>query len=341
MILADKIMNLRRQNNWSQEDLAEKLGISRQSVSKWENGTSIPDLDKIVKLSTIFGVSTDYLLKDEIEEIILTDSTLTEASTDFGAEKPPRRVSVEEVTEFMDIVSKTAVKIAIGVTLCILGPAFLIGFQSFAIPKSDGTSAMLTEQAAGSFGVIILLLLCAAGVILLVSNGMKISKYEFLETEELNLDYGVKGIIEKKKTEFEPVFRKCITVGVALCILALIPLLLAAGIGAEDYIYLLCTALLMIVIAAAVSLFVWSGILHGNYDKILQIGDYTPENKRIHKKTTWFSRAYWCTVVAIYLFISFVFHNWEISWVVWPVAALLFAAMNQVVQNRARKELRK
>ena len=69
MILADKIMRLRKQNGWSQEELAEKMGISRQSVSKWESGTSIPDLDKIIKMSGIFGVTTDYLLKDDIEEV--------------------------------------------------------------------------------------------------------------------------------------------------------------------------------------------------------------------------------------------------------------------------------
>ena len=69
MILGEKIAALRKQNNWSQEELAEKLQISRQSVSKWESGASIPDLDRIVKLSALFGVSTDYLIKDEMGEI--------------------------------------------------------------------------------------------------------------------------------------------------------------------------------------------------------------------------------------------------------------------------------
>ena len=68
MILGEKIIALRKRMNWSQEELAEKLDISRQSVSKWEVGATIPDLDKILKMSDIFGVSTDYLLKDEIEE---------------------------------------------------------------------------------------------------------------------------------------------------------------------------------------------------------------------------------------------------------------------------------
>lgn len=64
MILADKIAELRKKNGWSQEELAGQLGVSRQSVSKWESAASIPDLDKILKLSELFGVSTDYLLKD-------------------------------------------------------------------------------------------------------------------------------------------------------------------------------------------------------------------------------------------------------------------------------------
>lgn len=66
MILADKIINLRKKNGWSQEELAERLGVSRQSVSKYEGAQSVPDLDKILKLSEIFGVTTDYLIKDDI-----------------------------------------------------------------------------------------------------------------------------------------------------------------------------------------------------------------------------------------------------------------------------------
>ena len=68
MILADKIMNLRKKNGWSQETLAEKVNVSRQAVSKWEGAKTVPDLEKILALSQLFGVSTDYLLKDEIED---------------------------------------------------------------------------------------------------------------------------------------------------------------------------------------------------------------------------------------------------------------------------------
>ena len=67
MIFADKLIALRKKAGWSQEELAQQLNVSRQSVSKWEGAQSVPDLDKIVQLSRIFGVSTDYLLKDELE----------------------------------------------------------------------------------------------------------------------------------------------------------------------------------------------------------------------------------------------------------------------------------
>ena len=68
MILADKITALRKKAGWSQEELAEQLGVTRQSVSKWEGAQSVPDMDKVVQMSRLFGVTTDSLLKDELSE---------------------------------------------------------------------------------------------------------------------------------------------------------------------------------------------------------------------------------------------------------------------------------
>ena len=65
MILADKIIEERKRIGLSQEELAEKLNVSRQSVSKWEGAQSIPDINRIIMLAEIFGVTTDYLLKDD------------------------------------------------------------------------------------------------------------------------------------------------------------------------------------------------------------------------------------------------------------------------------------
>ena len=69
MTLGEKIYKLRTEKGFSQEALGEKLGVSRQSVSKWETDQSVPELDKIVAISDLFVVSTDYLLKEEAEDL--------------------------------------------------------------------------------------------------------------------------------------------------------------------------------------------------------------------------------------------------------------------------------
>ena len=67
MLLADKIVTLRKRAGWSQEELANRITVSRQAVSKWELGTAVPDTDNIVQLSELFGVTTDYLIKDGLD----------------------------------------------------------------------------------------------------------------------------------------------------------------------------------------------------------------------------------------------------------------------------------
>lgn len=68
MTFADKLIRLRKINGMSQEDLADKLGVSRQAISKWEGLLSVPDLQNVLKISELFGVTTDYLLKDNVGE---------------------------------------------------------------------------------------------------------------------------------------------------------------------------------------------------------------------------------------------------------------------------------
>ena len=67
MDIAEKIIKLRKANGWSQEDLAEKLYVSRQAISRWENGTALPDAENVLQISKLFQVTTDYLLNDDYE----------------------------------------------------------------------------------------------------------------------------------------------------------------------------------------------------------------------------------------------------------------------------------
>ena len=67
MELAEKIIKHRKENGWSQEDFAEKLNVSRQAISRWENGTALPDAQNVLQISKLFHVTTDYLLNDDYE----------------------------------------------------------------------------------------------------------------------------------------------------------------------------------------------------------------------------------------------------------------------------------
>ena len=171
MILAEKIIKLRKQKGWSQEDLALHMGVSRQSVSKWESMSSLPDLDKIIKLSNLFGVSTDYLLKDAVEEEPGYEaSSANEVQLPDTSEDSSIEVSLDEANTYMALVEKSSTKIAAAVAACILSPVFLILFTGYAKTGAMGIS----EDIAGGIGVAVLLIIVACAVFIFVSLGIQL-----------------------------------------------------------------------------------------------------------------------------------------------------------------------
>lgn len=316
MILADKIISLRKKCGWSQEELAEQLGISRQSVSKWESGMSIPDLEKIVKMSALFGVSTDYLLKDEIEETLPSETY----DTDSAEARP---VSLEEANAYMDLVKETAPKFAVAIPTLVLCPIPMLLLGAFAEMHPEKYS----EDVFGGIGLAILLIIVLIAVVPIILSSMRLSKYEYLEKEEITLLYGVRGIVEKKKEEYEETYRQGIVIGVVLCIAGVIPLVLAGVLGANDFVAAIFVCVLLGLIALAVHFFVGRGLVRESFTKLLQEGDYTADMKRGGKVVEKIAGVYWCLVTAGYLAWSFLGNAWEISWVVWPVAGVLFGAI--------------
>lgn len=323
MILSEKILAMRKKMGWSQEELAEQLDVSRQSVSKWEVGAAIPDLDKILKMSELFGVSTDYLLKDDQEEAeFLREVEKTEE----------RVVSAEEANAYMGEVQAASGKIAIAVSLFILSPVCLILLGGLA------ELGRLSEDMAGGIGLAILMIPVAIGVAICVYYGMRLEKYAFLEKMPFALQYGVSGIVEKRKEQFEEKFRLNTVVGVLCCVVGVIPLLVGGAFSSGDFVLICCTCGLLMFVAVGVNCFVRVGMVQDSFEKLLQQKDYTVKHKAVNKRTSWFPRAYWLTVTAGYLGVSFYNNRWDRTWIVWPVAGVLFAAiygtMNAIFKDR-------
>lgn len=317
MILGEKITELRKKNNWSQEELAGQLGISRQSVSKWESGASIPDMDKIIALSNLFSVSTDYLLKDELGEETPSE---TKAYDDFEG----RKVTIEEANSFLEQTVIFAQKISFAVMLFIFSPVCLM----FLAGLSE--AGMINENFAAGIGILVLLVLVAAGVAIVIINSVSYGKYDYLESESFVTEYGVDGIVRKGKDAFTPTFTRNLSIGVTLCILSVIPLIFMGAMELDKWAP--CgVAFLLLLVGFGVNQIVNVCTIQGGYQKLLQEGDYTPDEKQFQRRTKYFSAAYWAFITAIYLLISLYQMSWHVSWIIWPVAALFFAALKGIL----------
>ena len=316
MILADKIIELRKKSGWSQEELAEKMDVSRQSISKWEGAQSVPDMARIIRLSELFGVTTDYLLKDEIESMELL------SVPDSGT--AVRTVSMEEASAFLRVKALNSGRIALGVFLCALSPVLLIllgGAQEYG-------KIALTENQAGGLGLIVLLLLVGCAVALFVTAGLRISKYDVLEKESIETLYGVSGMVNDRREQFRPVFIRQLTTGIVLCVISVIPLgisLLFAG--DNEFLHVLATSAMLVIIAFGVLLIVRVAIIWGGFQILLEEGDYTREAKENLKNYGNLGKIYWLLVTAGYLAWSFITNDWHHTWIVWPVAAVAYGAV--------------
>ena len=265
MIFADKIADLRKKNGWSQEELANQLGVSRQAVSKWESASSIPDLDKIIKMSSIFGVSTDYLLKDSLGGAGDIGEMPEGSTAELGTgEKHIQMISMETANIYLELLRNISSKIALGVALCILSPVSLIGLTGLS---GGQAGTVFSGQAAVGAGVTILLLMVAAAVALFIIYGRKAEVYDFFEKEPIELAYGVKGLVEKEKFGYEAVHSRKLVLGIVLCILSAVPIMVLA---VNEVLVIFGVNLCLILVAVGVYLLVSTGIIYGGFQKLLE-----------------------------------------------------------------------
>lgn len=319
MILADKIINERKKNGWSQEDLAEKLSVSRQAISKWESAQATPDLSKVILLAELFGVSTDYLLKDEIEP---EDAAPLKETTEPGGK---RVVTMEEANDYLSTQRQSARTVALGVLLCVLCPALLILLGGLA--EYGGS---ISEGVATAVGMTALFGLVAIGVALFIVTGIRTSRFNVWHTEGFETAYGVSGMVKEKRRAHEHAYTVCLTLGIVLCILAVLPLIVAGAMGVSDRILTVFLSMMFPIIGIGVYLIVRVGVVRGSFTFLLNEIDASPETRKKNKTEETISSVYWCVAVAIYLTWSFLTNDWGKTWIVWPIAGVLFGAVTAI-----------
>ena len=325
MIFADKIIQLRKKNGWSQEELAEQMNVSRQSVSKWESAQSIPDIEKIIRLSEIFGVSIDYLLKDEMEDVEYTG-----CESDEGREL--RRVTMEEASDFIKVKRETSKRIAFGVFLCILSPICLI------ILAAASEEYGLSENIVCGLGLVVLLGMIAAAVSIFILSGKRTADYEFLEKEIFETEYGVTGMVNERKKQYRDTYTKSLTIGSVLCICSLIPVFAGIIINeSSDMLMIIMLSCMLLIAGVGVMILTKSCIIWESFAKLLQEGDYTKDKKRFCSASSAVSTIYWLGFTAAYVIYSLITNNWGTSCIIWVAAGILYPVFLSVYRLFSKK----
>ena len=146
-MLSEKLDQLRKKSGLSQEQLAEQLNVSRQAISKWESGSAFPESEKLITISNYFGVSVDYLLKDEVEDDAKAENS--------EAGKNPKMLA--------------------GLIICIAGIVSMILWGLFSILRPEASnqmseSSMITIDGNGFFLILCVLAVIAGAGLLLKSQ---------------------------------------------------------------------------------------------------------------------------------------------------------------------------
>ncbi|MDO5402821.1 MAG: permease prefix domain 1-containing protein [Eubacteriales bacterium] len=277
--------------------------------------------------------------ENEAVGIVISEfGNLNELAEDLGikdtldnADSVPkgRIVTMETVKSYLNVTAISARRIAIGVFLCICSPILIV-----VLSGMSESNMGISENIAAGGGVGVLLVLVAVAVALFVYNGMALSKYEYLQRESFQMEYSVKQYVMQLQDSHKSTFMLHITIGVVLCIIAVVPLIITACIAEENEL-LICVmvGVLLFIVAVAVLFFITAGMEEGAYRILLQQDEYAPA-KKDNKVLQAVGALYWTIVTTAYLLWSFITFDWYISWIIWPIAGVLYTVIEAALKMK-------
>lgn len=296
-MFGENLQNLRKIKNMSQEQLAEKLDVSRQAVSKWESGSGYPEIDKIISICEIFNCNMDTLMKGKISE-------------DTTADK-------KRYDNFENTFSK-GITLAIGL---ILFGVTLGLFISNIVPEDS-----IEADKFSAIGIAVLLCFVVIAVPIFIYLGIRKRDFKNKYPKLPNF------YSEEEIDNFNRKFPIMISIGVSLIIIGVILVVLLPGINIVAEESMIPTSIFMLLVTISVVIFTYYGIQKDKYD----IDSYNNENsmnkayaeKQENDIVGRISGAIMLTATAIFLLISFLFDSWSISWIVFPIGGLMCAIIS-------------
>ena len=310
MAFGENLQFLRKRAGLTQEDLAEQMEVSRQSVSKWESNASYPEMDAILRLCDRFGVDMDTLLRGDVQTALAEDTA--------GYDK------------HMNAFSRA---IAGGVGLILLGVTALMVFVCVGIEHSSSPVYSIT-------GTAILLIFIAISAAVFIVSGMGYNRFQ-KKHPAVQPFY-----TEEQIDAFERRFPLLIAFPVVLILIgvvvqvAIVMVPELTNMGTNDEWALLGTSILLLCITVAVTILVWAGIQKSKYN----IEEYnrqtqqelapTPEQKRLNRLTGAIWGSGMVLATALFLLLGFIWELWDSAATIYPVAALLCVAVTIFLKRK-------
>ena len=319
MSFGENLGYYRRRDGITQEELAEKMFVTRQTVSRWETDAVLPDVETLIRLADLFSCDMDTLVRGN-------------AAWETSDPTPPPPPAEDPMPQYEKHMNRFSLAIALGVLSILLGVTLLILFSAF----SWGTL----------LGVILLLALIAAAVVTFIVAGL--SHEGFMREHPRISSYP-----EEVRRTFRPRMILMVAGATALIFVGLILLILLtwnetapAGIASEVWDHTV-TALFMLSVSVAVFFYVLAGMLHGKYEvseynkECIEEG-FAPEDtvapktrsKRIADAV---SSAIMLSATAIFLLLGFLADAWHPAWIAFPIGAILSGIVETVLGAASKK----
>lgn len=309
MSLGQNLQFLRKRDNITQEQLAETLEVSRQSVSKWESDTTYPEMDKLLQLASLFHCSLDDLVQKDI-------------STQY----------VEDKCNYDQFMNQFSKRITLGVALILSGITLTLFLMTF-FPHIQGFDM---EDLSG---VIFLLFVVVAVAIFIVSG----SQRSYFEKKN---PYIENFYSEAEKEAFHKKFTIFITTGVVLIIFGIILFLAYDIVPTNNMVSdiidfdILVSAVFMLLVTIAVTLFVYAGTQDSKYNinHYNLMHDPDSQTYKNDKKTELICGCIMMVATMIFLACGLIWDLWRIAWIVYPIFGIACGIASTVINRNNPEE---